>query len=138
MTKVFEEFLVKINEELGIKEGSVDAEEILRSIYYGYDAPKDSVDRIFALYLIDCHSEALNVDMDKIKESEEYAKSLYRELPEDIKEDFEFIKFISYDNYEREGMSDFVAYFNIINVAKEGRDYTLRDSYANGGWFGAS
>ena len=42
------------------------------------------------------------------------------------------------ENYEREAMSPYVAFFNIIAAAKQGKEFVLKDSYYDGGWFGAS
>ena len=138
MTEKFCEYVVNLNRELGFKEGCTDCEEILRSIDYHNPVPLNSVDRVFALYLADCHQDILSKVTEDLFETKEIFKEFYDSLPDDIVSDFEEISPISYNNYEREGIADIVAMGNILYIASKGRDYTLKDDYANGGWFGAS
>jgi hypothetical protein len=108
--------------------------------FHNNDVPFDSVDRIYALYLIDSNSHLLDIDIDEIvkdknKQTNEYMYSL---MTEEEKEEFKLVTNWAYDNYEREMMSPYVAFFNIVGVAKKGKEVTLKDSYYDGGWFGAS
>lgn len=106
------------------------------SFFHNNEIPFDSVDRIYALYLIDSKSHLLDIDMSDLdKLSDEYMKE--QMSPEEMDE-FELVSNWAYENYEREGMERYVAFFNIIDVAKKGREYTLKDSYYDNGWFGAS
>lgn len=118
-------------------------------ISHHYPVPNDSFDRLFALYLIDkypevvakVNKEKLVAALDKAAASSEFKIEDYLEsvvgadlwelagaLPTEL----------AYDNYEREGMALKTALINILHKASEGRDVVLKDSYANGGWFGAS
>ena len=97
-------------------------------INYTHEKPLDSWDRLFALYLIDTHPECINKTWDEVKDIE------------DIK-DFSNSGYAgnnAYNNYEREWLSDKDAWAAMTNVAKQGRDAVLVDSYEDGGWFGAS
>ena len=110
------------------------------AFFHNNEIPFDSVDRIYALYLIDSNSHLLDIDLEEIiknkeKQTNEYMYSLMTK--EEIKE-FNLVTNWAYENYEREGMSPYVAMFNIIDVAKKGEEVVLKDSYYNGGWFGAS
>ena len=110
------------------------------AFFHNNNVPFDSVDRIYALYLIDSDSHLLDIDIDEIvkdenKKTNEYMYSL---MTEEEKEEFKLVTNWAYENYEREGMSPYVAFFNIIAVAKKGKEVTLKDSYYDGGWFGAS
>lgn len=108
--------------------------------FHNNKIPFDSVDRIYALYLIDDKSHLLDIDLeeiikDKEKQTNEYMYSL---MNKEEKEEFELVTDWAYDNYEREGISPYVAFFNIIDVAKKGKEVVLKDSYYDGSWFGAS
>lgn len=110
------------------------------AFFHNNNIPFDSVDRIYALYLIDSKSHLLDIDIDEIvndknKQTNEY---MYCLMTEDEIEEFKLVTYWAFENYEREGMSPYVAFFNIIDVAKKGYEYTLKDSYYDGGWFGAS
>lgn len=110
------------------------------AFFHNNEIPFDSVDRIYALYLIDSKSHLLDIDLeeilkDKDKQTNEYMYSL---MTEQEKEEFSLVTDWAYENYEREGMSPYVAFFNLIDVAKKGKEYTLKDSYYDDGWFGAS
>ena len=110
------------------------------AFFHNNDIPFDSVDRIYALYLIDEKSHFLDINLDEIlkdkeKQTNEYMYSLMTDYE---KEEFDLVTNWAYENYEREGMSPYVAFFNIIDVAKKGINVVLKDSYYNGGWFGAS
>ena len=110
------------------------------AFFHNYDIPFDSVDRVYALYLIDENSHLLNINLeeilnDKEKQNDNFMKSL---MTEEEQEEFALVSDWAYENYEREGMSDYVAFFNIIYVAQKGKEVVLKDSYYNGGWFGAS
>lgn len=97
-------------------------------IDYSNEKPLDSWDRLFALYLIDVHPECLDKTWDEVKDLE------------DIK-DFSIDSYEgskAYDNYEREWISNEDAWRKMIEVAKQGRDAVLIDSYEDGGWFGAA
>ncbi len=97
-------------------------------INYSHEKPIDSWDRLFALYLIDVHSECLDKTWNEVKDLE------------DIK-DFSIDGYAgnkAYNNYEREWLSDEVAWREMANVAKQGREKVLIDFYYDGGWFGAS
>lgn len=110
------------------------------AFFHSNDVPFDSVDRIYALYLIDEKSHLLDINLDEIlndkeKQTNDYMYSLMTDYE---KEEFDLVTNWSYENYEREGMSPYVAFFNIIDVAKKGKEVVLKDSYYDGGWFGAS
>lgn len=104
--------------------------------FHNNEIPFDSVDRIYGLYLIDIKSKLLDIDMSDInKLNQEYMDNLLSE--EEIKE-FSLVTEWAYENYEREAMSPYAAFFNILDVAQKGKEVVLRDSYYTGGWFGAS
>lgn len=110
------------------------------ALFHNNNIPFDSVDRIYALYLIDDKSDLLNINLDEIlkdkeKQTDEYMYSLMNDYE---KEEFSLVTNWAYENYEREAMSPYVAFFNIISVAQKGKDVVLKDSYYDGGWFGAS
>lgn len=110
------------------------------AFFHNNDIPFDSVDRIYALYLIDENSHLLNINLeeilkDKEKQNDDFMKSL---MTEEEQEEFALVSNWAYENYEREGMSRYVAFFNIIDVAQKGKEVVLKDSYDDGGWFGAS
>lgn len=110
------------------------------AFFHNNDIPFDSVDRIYALYLIDENSPLLNINLeeilnDKDKQNDDFMKSL---MSEEEQEEFDLVSNWAYENYEREGMSRYIAFFNIINVAQKGKEVVLKDSYYDGGWFGAS
>ena len=110
------------------------------AFFHNNNIPFDSVDRIYALYLIDDKSDLLNINLDEIlkdkeKQTDEYMYSLMNDYE---KEEFSLVTNWAYENYEREAMSSYVAFFNIISVAQKGKDVVLKDSYYDGGWFGAS
>ena len=110
------------------------------AFFHNNNIPFDSVDRIYALYLIDKKSHLLDIDLEEIlnnkeKQTNDYMYSLMSDYE---KEEFDLVTNWAYENYEREGMSPYVAFFNIIDVAKKGKEVVLKDSYYNGGWFGAS
>lgn len=108
--------------------------------FHNNNIPFDSVDRIYALYLIDSNSHLLDIDLDEIikdkeKQTNEYMYSL---MTKEELEEFKLVTNWAYENYERETISLYVAFFNIIDVAKKGKEVVLKDSYYAGGWFGAS
>ena len=106
------------------------------AFFHNNEIPFDSVDRIYGLYLIDKNSKLLNVDISDVsKLTQEYMDKL---MTKEEREEFDLVTYWAYENYEREGLSPYEAFFNIIAVAKNGYDYTLKDSYYDGGWFGAS
>jgi len=110
------------------------------AFFHNNDIPFDSVDRIYALYLINEKSHLLDIDLeeilnDKENQTDDYMYSLMSDYE---KEEFDLVTDWAYENYEREGMSSYVAFFNIIDVAKKGKEVVLKDSYYDGGWFGAS
>ena len=105
-------------------------------IRHGNDLPFDSVDRIYALYLIDIDSKLLKTDISDIEKLN--GESLKKLLTKEEMEEYKAVTYYAYDNYEREGMSDYEAFYNLLFVAKQGKDKVLKDSYDNGGWFGAS
>lgn len=120
----------------GTKE--IDENIIIEAINYSRDIPFDSFDRLYALYLIENHKEDVldKYDIDLAIENEEYAKNQYNKV---IKEEYEeYLHGLSYENYEREGISNLVSFVNMVHIAKKGTEAVLNDSYANGGWFGAS
>lgn len=128
--KVIEEFIKKF-----FKEQNKEYENI-HDIFHNYKIPFDSFDRVYALYLIDTNSKLLDIDLSDIsKLTKEYFDNL---LTDEEKEIFKVITKYAYDNYEREGLADYEAFFNIISVAKKGKEVTLKDSYYDGGWLGAS
>lgn len=95
-------------------------------ISYSHERPLDSWDRLFALYLIDVHPECIGKAWDEVKDLE------------DVKEfDSGFEGNKAYDNYEREWLSAEEAWKAMTNVAKQGKEAVLADSYEDGGWFGA-
>lgn len=106
------------------------------AFFHNNDIPFDSVDRIYGLYLIDIKSKLLDIDLSDVsKLTESYMEELMSEYE---KEEFKLVTSWAYDNYEREGLAPNESFFNIINVAKKGKEATLKDSYYDGGWFGAS
>ena len=110
------------------------------AFFHNNNIPFDSVDRIYALYLIDEKSQLLNINLDEIlkdkeKQTNEYMYSLMNDYEQ---EEFKLVTEWAYENYEREAMSPYVAFFNIISVAQKGKEVVLKDSYYDGGWFGAS
>ena len=110
------------------------------AFFHNNEIPFDSVDRIYALYLINEKSHLLNIDITEIlnnkdKQNDDYMYSL---LTDYEKEEFNLVTYWAYENYEREGMSPYIAFFNIISVAQKGKEVVLKDSYYDGGWFGAS
>ena len=110
------------------------------AFFHNNDIPFDSVDRIYALYLIDENSHLLNINLeeilnDKEKQNDDFMKSL---MSEEEQEEFDLVSNWAYENYEREGMSRYIAFFNVIDVAQKGKEVVLKDSYYDGGWFGAS
>lgn len=112
------------------------------TVQYRNEVPYDSIDRVFALWLIDHHPEVIGttpiVSLVKDKSKSEGIE-LMNSMLGDLEKDFVYASNKAYDNYEREGVYSFVAFFNLINVAQKGRDAVLTDSYRNGeGWFGAS
>ena len=97
-------------------------------INYSHERPLDSWDRLFALYLIDIHPECIDKTWNEVKDIEDI-------------NDFDIDSYEgrkAYDNYEREWLSSEDAWKAMVNVAKQGRDAVLVDSYEDGGWFGAS
>lgn len=110
------------------------------AFFHNNDIPFDSVDRIYALYLIDEKSHLLDIDLeeilnDKENQTDDYMYSLMSDYE---KKEFDLVTDWAYENYEREGLAGYEAFFNIINTAKKGKDMVLKDSYYDGGWFGAS
>lgn len=110
------------------------------AFFHNNDVPFDSVDRIYALYLIESNSHLLEINLDEInkdkeKQTNEYMYSL---MTQEEQDEFKLVTDWAYENYEREGMSPYVAFFNLIYVAKQGKEAVLTDSYYVGGWFGAS
>lgn len=122
------------------KENNVNFDGSRFAFFHNNNIPFDSVDRIYALYLIDSNSHLLDIDIDEIMkdESKQTNEYMYNLMTDVEKEEFDLVTDWAYENYEREGMSPYVAFFNIIAVAKKGKDITLTDSYYDGGWFGAS
>lgn len=117
-------------------------DEACQEIHHHNKAPFDSFDRIFALWLIDQHFEIIaNFDVEKAKFSEEYCEEYFTECIMDNQELFDEWNHntdLAYDNYEREDINAICAFINMLNVAEKGPDAVLKDSYCNGGWFGAS
>ena len=112
-------------------------------IYHHEDPPLDSYDRIYALYLIDVYPEIVaNFDVNTVTQFESHDEAVvYLEnlMGPELWEAFISLPTnLAYENYEREGMSPTDGLANLLNIARQGRDATLTDSYANGGWFGAS
>lgn len=139
MIEEFKEYVLKLNKELCIKEDYEDAEDILKNgIWHGYVPPLDSVDRVFALFILDCHPELLDVNIEEITKTMEIGNAWYDGLSKEVRELNEYIMYIAYDNYEREGITNTVAYGNIIAECQKGREWVLKSSYGSGGWFGAS
>ena len=97
-------------------------------INYSHEKPLDSWDRLFALYLIDVHPECIDKTWDEVKDIEDI-------------NDFSNVGYEgrkAYDNYERECLCDKYAWGAMVDVAKQGREKVLVDSYEDDGWFGAS
>lgn len=139
----FKEWLVNYNRENGhTLSDDDDFESVKEAVSYDNPLPCDSYDRLYALYLLDCHKSIIDeFDVQKACQDKEYADKQFNTLldNEGIKEEFmETLFFMSYENYEREGISHLVAFVNMVNVAQHGRDAVLNDSYKNNGWFGAS
>ena len=110
------------------------------AFFHNNNIPFDSVDRIYALYLIDTKSHLLDIDIDEIIEDKEKSSNeyMYSLMLEEEQEEFKLVTDWAYENYEREGISPYVAFFNLLDVAKKGKEIVLNDSYYDGGWFGAS
>lgn len=110
------------------------------AFFHNNDIPFDSVDRIYALYLIDEKSHLLDIDLEEILNDKENHTDdyMYSLMSDYEKEEFDLVTDWAYENYEREGLAGYEAFFNIINTAKKGKDIVLKDSYYDGGWFGAS
>ena len=96
-------------------------------ISYSHERPFDSWDRLFALYLIDIHPECIDKTWDEVKDIED--------IKDFSNDGYEGKK--AYDNYEREWLSDKSAWRMMVDVAKQGREKVLVDSYEDDGWFGA-
>lgn len=113
-------------------------------IFHGNKLPFDSFDRIFALYLIDQHYgivESFDTEKAMGKSGEEYTKKFFDEMikqNQGILDEWDSNTDRAYNNYEREGISDIIAFGNMLYVAKNGPDAVLKDSYYENGWFGAS
>jgi hypothetical protein len=122
------------------KENNVEWTKSRMSFFHSNEIPFDSVDRIYALYLIDIKSHLLDINIDDVlnKEGNQNDEYMYQLMTEEEKEEFSLVSEWAYENYEREGMPRWVAFFNIINVAQKGKEAVLKDSYYNDGWFGAS
>ena len=105
----------------------LDLEENSWWINYSHEKPLDSWDRLFALYLLDVHPEVINKTWDEVKDLEDI---------KEVGDGYEGNR--AYDNYEREWLSASDAWNEMTNVAKQGRDVVLVDSYEDNGWFGAS
>jgi hypothetical protein len=106
------------------------------AFFHNNDIPFDSVDRIYGLYLIDTKSKLLDIDLSDVNRlNQEYMDNL---MSKEEREEFDLVTNWAYENYEREAMPPYVAFFNIIAVAKKGKEIVLNDSYYDGGWFGAS
>ena len=106
-------------------------------IHRSNELPFDSVDRLIALYLLDNHPEMVALSLMHITSSEQ-AWKWYTEFDEEFKKWFDLASNWAYNNYEREWISNAVALVYILAIAKQGLDEVLTNSYANGGWFGAS
>ena len=106
----------------------LDLENNSWQINYSHEKPLDSWDRLFALYLIDVHPECIDKTWDEVKDIEDI-KAFSNVGYEGRK---------AYDNYERECLSDKDAWGAMVDVAKQGREKVLVDSYEDDGWFGAS
>ena len=114
-------------------------EEANQVINYGRSKPFDSYDRLFALYILDNFSEWIGgLDVQKLSKSRAYCEEFYASMSSDMLEDYESLSILAYDNYEREGISKLEAFANIVYIASKGREEVLSNSYAEGGWFGAS
>lgn len=125
------EFLKYANEFL--KDGDCERNDL--NYLRKNEVPYDSVDRIYALYVIDTMPHLLDIDLST---QENIHKEFDKGIPKEIEEEFQEVTYKSYNNYEREGMSQIEAYINIINIAKKGKEETLKDSYYTNGYFGAS
>lgn len=99
------------------------------------EKPFDSVDRMYAIYIIEKKPHLLEVDLST---QEKINEAFAGGVPEEIREEFDLVSTASYNNYEREAMSPKKGYFNLLFIAKKGLEETLKDSYYEGGWFGAS
>lgn len=97
-------------------------------INYSHERPLDSWDRLFALYLLDVYPDCVYKTWDEVKDLED--------IKDFSNNGFEGNK--AYNNYEREWLSDKDAWDAMTNVAKQGRERVLVDSYDDDGWFGAS
>lgn len=97
-------------------------------INYSHEMPCDSWDRLFALFILDCYPELI--------------KKEFKDLPKEIQHEFSIESgtegSYAYNNYEREWISNDHAWENLTIVAEKGREAVLKDSYEDGGWFGAA
>ena len=110
--------------------------EDLNSVAHQNHPPFDSFDRLYALYLIDKKPQIIQKAY-KFS-SEEECKTFLDNLDEDTKKEMKALFRYSYDNYEREGMRDTVAYGNLLYEATKGKESVLKSTYGEGGWFGSS
>ena len=110
--------------------------EDLKSVAHQNHSPFDSFDRLYALYLIDKKPQIIQKAY-KFP-SEEDCKTFLDNLDEDAKKEMKALFRYSYDNYEREGMPDTVAYGNLLYEATKGKESVLKSTYGEGGWFGSS
>lgn len=133
----FKEWLVKNWDELRSKTKNLsgdDHKDILNNLWwvdYSHEMPCDSWDRLFALYIIDEHSEIIGKPWKEV-ESLDFMQSFKNE-----KSDFSEGA-MAYNNYEREWISNEEAYNEMMAVIKKGRERVLEDSADDYGWFGAA
>lgn len=95
---------------------------------YSHEIPLDSWDRLFALFIIDKHPEAIGKPYG---EADKY-------LQEEFGIGYGSEGTLAYDNYERDWLTCEAAWDEMMNVAKKGKEAVMEDSYDDGGWFGAS
>ena len=127
----FYEFVKKFFEEHGR------AFENNWSVYHQNELPFDSVDRLIALFMLESYPEMVGLDLLSITTDKD-ALEWYASLDPEFKEWFDSASNWAYNNYEREWISNAVALMYILAIAKQGTDEILTNSYATGGWFGAS
>lgn len=99
-------------------------------------APYDSYDRWFTVYLIEKNSDILKINaVEKMKEGD---VNFFNYLTDEEKEMFRQESNYAYNNHEREFLNRNEALYHLLKVANQGLEATLTDSYDKGGWFGTA
>lgn len=105
-----------------LKENNLEQE--VWSVRYSHERPFDSFDRLYALYVLEKRPDLLTTAFDNLNEADAA--------------EFNDQSNHAYNNYEREMISQEEAYNILMAIAKGGIEVVRKDSYDDGGWFGAS